>query len=152
MCSSDLWKSRAEQARRPLDPSSAARSGPGGVRGHFEVPVFAVTFANTAADPWPVSELQTALFTWGQNSLTDFYSEISGRRIDVDGTVRGWHALPEDDTWYEGASAGTNPFNARIGELISDTLDGFDASVDFGLYDRSEERRVGKECRSRWSP
>ena len=25
--------------------------------------------------------------------------------------------------------------------------------VDFGVYlDRSEERRVGKECRSRWSP
>src|SRR3712207_9153449 len=23
---------------------------------------------------------------------------------------------------------------------------------DFGLDDRSEERRVGKECRSRWSP
>src|SRR5574344_2227565 len=22
----------------------------------------------------------------------------------------------------------------------------------FNLYDRSEERRVGKECRSRWSP
>src|SRR5256885_9711436 len=25
-------------------------------------------------------------------------------------------------------------------------------SVDFALTDRSEERRVGKECRSRWSP
>ena len=24
--------------------------------------------------------------------------------------------------------------------------------IDFMLYDRSEERRVGKECRSRWSP
>ena len=23
---------------------------------------------------------------------------------------------------------------------------------DFGLFNRSEERRVGKECRSRWSP
>src|SRR2546430_4227305 len=26
------------------------------------------------------------------------------------------------------------------------------ASVDSGLKPRSEERRVGKECRSRWSP
>ena len=26
------------------------------------------------------------------------------------------------------------------------------AQVDFGRIDRSEERRVGKECRSRWSP
>nr|WP_143164572.1 hypothetical protein [Enterococcus faecium] len=24
--------------------------------------------------------------------------------------------------------------------------------VIFGLFSRSEERRVGKECRSRWSP
>jgi M6 family metalloprotease-like protein len=130
------WKNRTEQARRRLvDPALAARTGAGGVSGHFEVPVFAVTFANTVAEPWPVAEMQTALFTWGQTSLTDYYSEISGRRIDVGGTVRGWHALPEDDTWYEGTSAGTNPFNARIGELIHDTLDGFDASVDFGLYD-----------------
>jgi len=27
-----------------------------------------------------------------------------------------------------------------------------DLSADFRLRDRSEERRVGKECRSRWSP
>ena len=26
------------------------------------------------------------------------------------------------------------------------------ASALLGLYERSEERRVGKECRSRWSP
>src|SRR6266850_7433122 len=26
------------------------------------------------------------------------------------------------------------------------------AGVDWSLEDRSEERRVGKECRSRWSP
>src|SRR5256885_17191038 len=27
-----------------------------------------------------------------------------------------------------------------------------DSLMDIGLGDRSEERRVGKECRSRWSP
>src|SRR3712207_7038005 len=26
------------------------------------------------------------------------------------------------------------------------------SSILYGLYTRSEERRVGKECRSRWSP
>src|SRR5258706_11093487 len=25
-------------------------------------------------------------------------------------------------------------------------------AIDIGAYERSEERRVGKECRSRWSP
>ena len=29
---------------------------------------------------------------------------------------------------------------------------GLPAHVAFGLLGRSEERRVGKECRSRWSP
>jgi M6 family metalloprotease-like protein len=79
--------------------------------------------------------LDEALFTWGANSLTDFYSEVSGRRINVDGSVRGWHALPEDDSWYEGSSAGTNPFNARLGELIVHTLRRWDTDVDFGAYD-----------------
>ena len=32
----------------------------------------------------------------------------------------------------------------RISELIDDMFD--------TMYERSEERRVGKECRSRWSP
>jgi M6 family metalloprotease-like protein len=130
------WKNRAAEARRQMrDPELALRAGAGGVIGDFEVPVFAVTFANSAAEPWPVSDLQDALFTWGANSLTDFYSEISGRRVEVAGTVRGWHLLPQNDTWYEGESAGTNPFNARVGELIRDTLDGWDGDVDFGLYD-----------------
>ena len=33
--------------------------------------------------------------------------------------------------------------------LVVDTQKGI---VDERLYARSEERRVGKECRSRWSP
>ena len=31
-------------------------------------------------------------------------------------------------------------------------LKGVDLTVNSGKDDRSEERRVGKECRSRWSP
>ena len=31
-------------------------------------------------------------------------------------------------------------------------LYGYDAEALFNHYERSEERRVGKECRSRWSP
>ena len=29
---------------------------------------------------------------------------------------------------------------------------GYTTLIDISLTDRSEERRVGKECRSRWSP
>src|SRR5260370_42436088 len=38
----------------------------------------------------------------------------------------------------------------RLGPLRSAKLLMY--SVDFGPIERSEERRVGKECRSRWSP
>ena len=33
---------------------------------------------------------------------------------------------------------------------FSDDMRNWQVGVDFGI--RSEERRVGKECRSRWSP
>ena len=40
-----------------------------------------------------------------------------------------------------------DPRHPRITGEVVRLLDDFDAS-----YARSEERRVGKECRSRWSP
>lgn len=130
------WKNRARLAREEREGSirSAAR-GTGGVSGQFQVPVFAVRFANTPAEPWPTQELEEALFGWTRNSLSDYYLEVSGNRVEVYGSVRGWHELPEIDRWYEGTSSGTNPYNARVGELIGHTLQAQDAEVDFGLYD-----------------
>src|SRR3989442_16044099 len=41
----------------------------------------------------------------------------------------------------------------KIGEIIHKTLGNSNGSKDPKQYEeRSEERRVGKECRSRWSP
>src|SRR5687767_15849507 len=37
-------------------------------------------------------------------------------------------------------------------ETIGMVLAFFAAALDLGVLPRSEERRVGKECRSRWSP
>src|SRR2546428_3215271 len=42
---------------------------------------------------------------------------------------------------------------ARDLEYLSALEDGVNAAIGSGLpLERSEERRVGKECRSRWSP
>ena len=38
------------------------------------------------------------------------------------------------------------------GDEISIVTDKSDGALDLLRDDRSEERRVGKECRSRWSP
>ena len=36
--------------------------------------------------------------------------------------------------------------------MLANEQDAFDASQEVFIKVRSEERRVGKECRSRWSP
>src|SRR2546426_317047 len=38
------------------------------------------------------------------------------------------------------------------GEFYSELIRGIDQTAQRHGYHRSEERRVGKECRSRWSP
>src|SRR6266487_5339818 len=55
-----------------------------------------------------------------------------------------WKKLPT--TWYEGPYLG----NGFLGSGIYQEP-GHNA-IRFNVQHRSEERRVGKECRSRWSP
>ena len=43
-------------------------------------------------------------------------------------------------------------FGPEDGGVLRFSLSGFRACLGLGLEQRSEERRVGKECRSRWSP
>ena len=82
---------------------------------------------------------------------------------DADGTIVRLSVLkvPVDD----GALAQTIGASSDLSELASgndprnigrvlgrELLDGGDAPLWDGVANRSEERRVGKECRSRWSP
>ena len=39
-----------------------------------------------------------------------------------------------------------------VAESLMNTLQELDQAYEEAIHDRSEERRVGKECRSRWSP
>src|SRR5256886_16285450 len=57
------------------------------------------------------------------------------------GTAHSTHMKPAED-----AMSKLRVHNFAI------SLDGYGAGPRQGLKDRSEERRVGKECRSRWSP
>ena len=64
----------------------------------------------------------------------------------------GWKVLKEL-LRYEGANQAATGSPREIIKTAYAYYDFIDESVWLGmLRDRSEERRVGKECRSRWSP
>ena len=45
-----------------------------------------------------------------------------------------------------------NNYAPFVATTIASVCDNTKSFCDFYILDRSEERRVGKECRSRWSP
>lgn len=119
----------------PGEAQVLARRPGTAVTGSYAVPVFAVGFADTGIQPWAVGELQERLFGASDSTLTAYYDEISGSRVQVQGTVYGWTELPQDAAYYAGQNNGLDPNDAHIGELIRDTLIDHDASVDFGQFD-----------------
>ena len=65
--------------------------------------------------------------------MANFYGKTSAMHIET--SVREGQTYMSD-TYYTPPLKLTRPFKVKNG----------------GLAERSEERRVGKECRSRWSP
>src|SRR2546430_17012560 len=66
---------------------------------------------------------------------------------------------PENDEPILRRAADDQPFSALAFKIMSDPFVGhvtyiraYSGMLKAGSYIRSEERRVGKECRSRWSP
>src|ERR1039458_4455641 len=97
--------------------------------------------ANSVDEPWNSLRTKLDLFheRAGEDSLI-FETRARHAGIHVGDRVRKVEAsqqAPQGDALFELAE-----------------LRGFQLSVEFRLArdDRSEERRVGKECRSRWSP
>ena len=70
----------------------------------------------------------------------------------IDDAANMWNKTKDPqykDLWYkliEEFVNGTNNFKRRTVSIDSVV------EADDGTFVRSEERRVGKECRSRWSP
>src|SRR3712207_3507269 len=92
-------------------------------------------------------------------SLEDAYKERgwdiydwAKQRATYNGTVYGVPVQVEEIVVYYNKSLVPEP-PQTVDELrqIADDLKGQDI-IPFAFGDRSEERRVGKECRSRWSP
>ena len=67
-------------------------------------------------------------------------TKISSALSDLEGNIVAKYTVPTD------AFEGEAPVLGRIIESVEAVV------VDGKITIRSEERRVGKECRSRWSP
>ena len=78
--------------------------------------------------------------------------DVVGRRGGVDGRET-WHGTCNSTTlkmdWWQVAAAASYPAYVLVEECAGLVGAPYQARV---LVGRSEERRVGKECRSRWSP
>src|SRR5688572_31671348 len=69
-----------------------------------------------------------------------------------------WHIRGRDRDLLIDSGMGLRPLKAEVARLAERPVVAISSHAHFdhigcsGEFDRSEERRVGKECRSRWSP
>ena len=73
-----------------------------------------------------------------------------GREVSA-ADIRRWHTspAPAGRGWKQVGYTDLFHLDGRVERLVANNED---ANVDPWEITRSEERRVGKECRSRWSP
>src|SRR3712207_506106 len=77
-------------------------------------------------------------------------SDRSGVDYDLSGVLRTWQWYALWALLFLNVTAGISLITEAA--PMAEEIAGVSATVAAGLVSRSEERRVGKECRSRWSP
>jgi methylmalonyl-CoA mutase len=82
---------------------------------------------------------------------TEFAMKMMGdvQQYFIDNNVRNYYSV--SISGYHIAEAGANPLS-QLAFTLSNGFTIVEYYLARGMHIRSEERRVGKECRSRWSP
>src|SRR5579871_3643529 len=81
--------------------------------------------------------------TFGNDNTADGYAALASNNGGSDNIAVGLYSL---------GSNKIGSFNIAVGNYALSSITGSESNVAVGHYAlRSEERRVGKECRSRWS-
>ena len=116
--------------------------------------VYAVMAADGSVTKTTVSEhLYNAAGLAGvedKSTLKNIVNTESFAEYTRNGDTLVWNT-DDTDVYYKGDTDRQLPISAKV----TYTLDGRTIPASFDTYEllyRSEERRVGKECRSRWSP
>src|SRR3712207_9097278 len=87
----------------------------------------------------------------GDRELTGVDMLLKLARADITGSAPRRRHIAEE-SWRSLKSRVDQVRAEDAIEKLESPLDGNDLMRQFGRGPRSEERRVGKECRSRWSP
>lgn len=74
----------------------------------------------------PLRQYEDLLFSdriYPTGSMRDYYREVSGRRVDVSGTVHGWFRLPHTLRYYTGGTSGLRtPYPRNAQRLARDAV------------------------------
>ena len=100
-----------------------------------------VRFASLGEEPMPLSDLYRLMA--GDRPLQSHTLLLSAPQAEFDAGLSDLEPTP--GLWLEvPATVAEDPEHQQMLLLLHD--------CGMGIAERSEERRVGKECRSRWSP
>ena len=97
-----------------------------------------------------ISHIQSQHVIYPQRLYEDFRkvsSPINNKEIKINPTELLWPSVK----YWEGRDVVYNVYLSRD-SLFPETTTFVSKNQRTCFYNRSEERRVGKECRSRWSP
>ncbi|RMF92999.1 MAG: M6 family metalloprotease domain-containing protein, partial [Nitrospinota bacterium] len=100
--------------------------------GIASLPVILINFTDTATTYTP-PQFDTLLFGTGNNSMSDYYAEVSYFNFTVDGDVFGWYTAAKNHDYYGANDAKGN--DKWPGDLVYEAVQAADPTVDFSLYD-----------------
>ena len=99
-------------------------------------------------------ESDDAVMNSCEEEIQKLESQIQDTSVNLDAIMSADSDAQKGQDDYEVASKGWEKYRAASGEILKLSREGKqqEASKLMTGEVRSEERRVGKECRSRWSP
>ncbi|RMF90565.1 MAG: M6 family metalloprotease domain-containing protein [Nitrospinota bacterium] len=97
------------------------------------LPVLLINFNNTATTYTP-PQFDTLLFGLGNNSMSDYYDEVSYFNFALLGNVFGWYTAAHSHDYY-GQNVSTGGTDQWPGDLVYEAVQAADPTVDFSLYD-----------------
>ena len=133
-------RGRAERTRsrlvREAQPGALRAFGlpEGPVTGSFRIPVVLGLFADTPTTPPPydADTVRIEYFGDGPRTITAFYSEMSGGKVDFRGDPMGWIRSSVTEAQATGDQSGLVSGTAAV--FVADLLTKLQG-VDWGLYD-----------------